>query len=287
MTNPGVLYIVPTPIGNLDDITLRALQVLKSVDLIAAEDTRHSQKLLHHFGVDKPLTTYHDHGAELQGEKLLQRLSQGESIALISDAGTPLISDPGYRLVRQAREQGIAVTALPGASATLTALSASGLATDRFTFAGFLPAKSQARKAAYESLVNADYTSVYFESPHRIEASIADAVEVLGGERQAVLARELTKTFETWLGPDLESIQRALGEDSNQRRGEMVLMIGGVEHAEKAVSLDSEAEKVMSVLAQELPTKQAARLGEKITGVAKKVLYQWAVSVQPDDRSDA
>lgn len=281
MSSQGVLYIVATPIGNLDDISLRALAVLKRVDVVAAEDTRHSQKLLQHFAIEQRLIPYHDHSSEKHAHQLLQMLEAGKQVALISDAGTPLISDPGYRLVRLAREQGVRVSPVPGASAVLSALSAAGLPTDRFRFEGFLPAKSAARRKHFEALKNQPQTVVCFESPHRIRGSLEDALDILGADREAVLARELTKTFETFLGHTLGEIRDAVEQDEHQRKGEMVLMLrGAAQQKHFDGNVDVEAERVLNILLAELSTKQASTLASQITGVPKKVLYQRATELK-------
>ncbi len=278
VTEAGTLYIVATPIGNLNDISLRALETLKSVDAIAAEDTRHSQKLLQHFGIESRLWTYHDHSSEAATTGLLTQLQQGLSIALISDAGTPLISDPGYRIVREARSQGIRVVPLPGPSAPITALSAAGLPTNRFSFEGFLPSKSTARRKVLQALATETRTMVFFESPHRILESLVDAVAELGGDREMVMARELTKTFETFLSGTLDQVLVQVEQDANQRRGEIVLMFKGApEQAEKPDGVTPEVERILNVLLKDLPTKQASNLAAEITGVPKKLLYQYAV----------
>lgn len=279
MNDKGVLYIVATPIGNLGDMTHRALDVLKQADFVAAEDTRHSQKMFQYFGINTKLVAYHDHSSDKQIDQLIDKLESGHSIALISDAGTPLISDPGYRIVKLARQRQIKVTPVPGASAPITAISAAGLATDRFSFEGFLPHKSAARCKTFETIKHSKGTSIFFESPHRIQDSIGDAISVLGEARPAVLARELTKTFETYLGFTLADIKKAQLEDANQRRGELVLMIGAEARDEKSQGdeLPDEVLNVLSVLAEELPTKQAAALASKITGQAKKKLYDAAL----------
>ncbi|WP_096085232.1 16S rRNA (cytidine(1402)-2'-O)-methyltransferase [Agaribacterium haliotis] len=279
MSKDGVLYIVATPIGNLDDLSVRALALLKQVDMIAAEDTRHSKRLLTHFGIDTRLTAYHDYSGERQVQHLLDLLMQGQNIALISDAGTPLISDPGYRLVRRVREAGLNVVPVPGPSAPLAALCASGLPTDSFAFVGFSPAKSAARKQFFSLHAASEHTLVCFESPHRIVASIDDAIEVLGAKRQAVLARELTKTFETFIGFSLGDIQQALADDANQSRGEMVLMIAPEPKPESS-QLDAEAERLLGLLVNELPTKKAAALVSEFSGVSKKLLYQRALELK-------
>ena len=284
MNDKGVLYIVATPIGNLDDITQRAISTLQKADFIAAEDTRHSQRLLQHFGIQAKLMAYHDHSSDKQLDRLIGLLLEGKSIALISDAGTPLISDPGYRIVRSARTLDIQVVPIPGVSAPITALSAAGLATDRFSFEGFLPHKSSARRKAFESIEKSNGTSVFFESPHRIKDAIDDALAILGAERSAVLARELTKTFETFLGSSLEDIRQAIESDDNQRKGEMVLMIGqGASSKSSSDDLDAETERVLSILAAELPTKQAATLASAISGAPKKKLYERAVQLRDSE----
>jgi len=282
MTNPGVLYIVATPIGNLDDISARALKILNSVDVIAAEDTRHSQRLLSHFGIQQKCIPYHDHNDEKQSQNLVERLESGSSIALISDAGTPLISDPGYRVVRLARQHSVAVVPIPGASAPITALSAAGLPTDRFSFEGFLPAKGAARRKVYERLVAEPRTMVFFESPHRILDSLRDAEMVLGGDREAVFVRELSKTFETFIPGSLADIRAKVEADDNQRRGEMVLMIAGAEKPDSSEALTPEQEHCLSVLCAELSTKQAASLASSITGLPKKKCYQRALELKAE-----
>lgn len=279
--NPGALYIVATPIGNLDDISIRALDTLKSVDAIAAEDTRHSQKLLNHFGIEKKIFPYHDHTNEKQLNLFLSRLRNGESVALISDAGTPLISDPGYRIVKLAREEGVRVVPVPGASATLSALCSSGLPTDAFSFEGFTPAKSSSRQKFFQQFSSESRTMVFFESPHRIEASLSDAVDIFGVNRPATMAREITKSFETFLGSTLGEILEQVRADANQRRGEIVLVIAGVEKqpiAEDMLTID--VAHLLTVLCEQLPTKQASSIASELTGLSKKVLYQRALSLK-------
>lgn len=278
MTNKSALYIVPTPIGNLSDITLRAIEVLKDVSAIAAEDTRHSGKLLQHHGIDTPLISYHDHGGEAQVERILNKLSRGQSVALISDAGTPLISDPGYRVVSVARSRGFQVVPIPGACALITALSAAGLPSDRFSFEGFPPAKHQARLSFY-SLLNRDpRTIIFYESTHRIEESIEDLSESFGADRRCVVARELTKTFETFLEGSLTEVLVQIREDSNQKKGEFVVMVDGFSPEDDEGGLDPQSERVLKVLLEELPLKQASAIAAKITGEKKNKLYQWALA---------
>lgn len=274
----GTLYIVATPIGNLGDISDRACKVLGAVDVIAAEDTRHSRPLLDHFGIDTRMLAYHDHNEERQAGVILERLQQGESVALISDAGTPLINDPGYHLVRQARQAGIDVVPVPGPSATIAALSAAGLPTDRFVFEGFLPAKQKARQSGLQAFLHETRTVVVLESCHRIEAMLADIVEILGPEREIVVARELTKTFEQFHMGRADAVLEWLREDANHQKGEFVVMIAGAP-APGERSGQVEAEQVLRVLLAELPLKQAAALAAKITGQKKNALYQQALEI--------
>jgi len=278
MSSMNALYIVATPIGNLDDITQRALATLQKADIIAAEDTRHSAKLTQHFGITTPLIAYHDHSNESQTLRLLDRLSKGESIALISDAGTPLISDPGYRLVKLAREKGIAVVPIPGACALVAALSAAGLPSDRFSFEGFLPAKNVGRNTRLEALATDTRTLVFYESPHRIVESLQAMAQVFGCDRQVVLAREITKAYETFLSATFSELQEMMAADANQLRGEMVVMVQGyVAPEQNDEALEPEVQHTMQVLMEELPVKQAAALASKLTGIKKNKLYKWAL----------
>ena len=256
----------------------RAVQTLQSVSLIACEDTRHSKKLLNHFSIDKPCIAYHDHGDRHMIEKLLLRLEKGEDIALISDAGTPLISDPGYRLVAQARSRGITVVPVPGACAAIAALSVSGLPTDSFYFGGFLPAKTGQRKTALNDLKAATETLVFYEAPHRILETIVDIAEIFGRQRQGFLAREISKTFETFLQGSLDELQQQISLDTNQQRGEIVLVIAGEDEKSANTSVDSD--KVLRLLLKELPASKAASLTAKICGVDKKAMYQAALELQ-------
>ena len=272
--------MVATPIGNLGDMTPRAVEVLQKVDRIAAEDTRHSAGLLRHFGIDTPMLSLHEHNERQKVADLLQRLNTGEHIALISDAGTPLISDPGYVLVREAQLAGIRVIPVPGANALIAALSTSGLPTDRFSFEGFLPAKSGARRKMLETLRQEPRTLAFYESPHRILESLADMSSIFGEARQAVVARELTKTFETIRHDSLGSLLEWIKGDSNQQKGEFVILVHGCE--ETTEGIDPEACRIAGLLAGELPLKQAATLAAKISGEKKNSLYKYLLEQQQD-----
>ena len=273
------LYVVATPIGNLADISARAQQVFEAVDVIAAEDTRHTKRLLNHLGVSKPLLAVHDHNEQQAAQVLLDRLSQGQNVALVSDAGTPLIADPGYHVLKQVVDAGYSVVPVPGPCAVITALCASALPTDRFIFDGFLPPKSGARQQYFQSVSNQERTLVVYESPHRILASLADMQTVLGDEREIVLARELTKTFETFLRGSIGEVRTMVEADANQQRGEFVVMIRGVPQAKKQ-DVSDEAIQLLKVLAEELPLKQAAALTAKATGFKKNKLYQIGLELQ-------
>ncbi|QYJ84317.1 16S rRNA (cytidine(1402)-2'-O)-methyltransferase [Shewanella aegiceratis] len=267
------LYIVPTPIGNLGDISSRALEVLNQVSLIACEDTRHSGKLLSHFGIETRKTALHDHNERDRAQGIIQKLANGESVALISDAGTPLISDPGYHLVSQVREAGFKVVPLPGPCAAITALSASGLPSDRFSFEGFLPAKEKGRLDKLTELKEDPRTLIFYESPHRIVHSLTSIVAALGGDRQVVMAREITKTFETFLsGPAAEVLEK-VSEDPNQQKGEIVLMCHGHRTDEDA-GVPAQALETLKLLSQELPLKKASALAAQIHGLKKNALYK-------------
>ena len=278
----GTLYVVATPIGNLDDISARALRTLSEVALIAAEDTRHSARLLQHFGIATPLQACHEHNEREHGGRFIGRLQAGDDVALISDAGTPLISDPGYHLVRQARAAGVRVVPIPGACALVAALSAAGLPSDRFIFEGFLPAKMAGRRTRLEMLREEPRTLIFYEAPHRILECIEDLCAIFGGERLAVLGRELTKTFETLKGLPLGELREWVAADSNQQRGECVLLVAGWEAPQGDDQLSVEALRVLDLLLAELPLKRAAALAAEITGVRKNLLYQAALERQTD-----
>lgn len=272
----AVLYVVATPIGNLEDMTPRALRILESVALIAAEDTRHSGRLLSHFNIKTPMIAVHDHNERQQQQKIIEKLQQGLDIALISDAGTPLISDPGFVLVREVRAAGFQVAPVPGCCALVAALCAAGVPSDRFAFEGFPPAKSQQRLNYYTARAGETRTLMFYESPHRIIDSLKDIVSAFGPERSIVLARELTKTFETFLGGTAEEVLARVEADPNQRKGEFVLMIEGAPEQDDTL-LDPRSSEVLDILLEELSVKQASALAARITGVKKKVLYQAAL----------
>ncbi len=279
----GTLYVVATPIGNMDDISARAVSVLQSVDLIAAEDTRHSGRLMSHFQITTPLVAYHDHGSEAQGERIFTALDEGQNVALISDAGTPLVSDPGYRLVRSAREGGYKVNPLPGACAAITALSAAGLPSDRFCFEGFLPAKQSQRRKALALLINESRTLIFYEAPHRIVATLDDLIEIFGAEREVTLARELTKTYETVLNGNLNELLAQIKNDLNQQKGEMVLVVRGFD-GEVQSAQEQEEERVLKLLLVDLPVKQAAGLAAKICGGQRNSLYKKALALKEAEK---
>ena len=273
---PGILYIVPTPIGNLEDITLRALRVLKEVELIAAEDTRHTQHLLAHFGIKTALTSYHDHNERGKARTLVERLKSGASIALVSDAGTPAISDPGYRIIVDAIEAGIQVVPLPGASALTTALCASGLPTDRFFFEGFLPAKAQARKAKLQSLRGEAATLIFYEAPHRLLDSLAEILEIFG-DREISVARELTKVHEEFRRGKLSEVVRALAD--RDIKGEIVIMVHGAS-GEAQVSDEELYGTIRQLAGNGMGVKEIAELLGERYGLAKKEVYKLALDLK-------
>ncbi|MBB3104650.1 16S rRNA (cytidine1402-2'-O)-methyltransferase [Azomonas macrocytogenes] len=276
-TEAGTLYVVATPIGNLEDISARALRILRDVALIAAEDTRHSIRLLQHFGITTPLTACHDHNERDESARFLARLQAGDDVALISDAGTPLISDPGFNLVRHVRTAGITVVPVPGACALVAALSAAGLPCDRFVFEGFLPAKAVARQTRLEQLKEEVRTLIFYEAPHRLLDCLSDLEKLWGHERPALLARELTKTFETLKGAPLGELRAWVAADRNQQRGECVLLVSGWQAPEDEDALDARTLKVLDLLLSELPVKRAVALAAEITGVRKNLLYHVAL----------
>ena len=272
----GRLYVIATPIGNLDDMTLRAARVLEEVDVIAAEDTRHSKVLLRHFGITTPMIPLHEHNEDRQATQLVRQLQEGRSIGLISDAGTPLISDPGYRLVRAAHDSGIVPVPVPGASAMLAMLSVAGMPADHFVFEGFLPARGSARRAQLEKLAAETRSLVFYESSHRIMDSLNDMASLFGADRQCSVGRELTKKFETVYRGSLQSVIDELAADEQQQRGEFVVVMHGAQ-----VNDDGQlvaAQHTMDILCEELPLSQAASLAARISGVRKKRLYEYGLS---------
>lgn len=275
------LYIVATPIGNLSDMSQRAIEVLQSVDVIAAEDTRHSGFLLQHFAIKTPSVSLHDHNEQQKSEVLLARLQQGESIALISDAGTPLISDPGYKLASLVREHGIPVIPIPGSCALIAALSASGLPSDRFSFEGFLPSKQGARQQALENLAADTRTLIFYDSPRRLQSTLIDMVAIFGEHRRACLARELTKLHETINTKPLSELLDWVSNDANQQRGECVLLVEGAKQHQDAS--DVEVNRVLNLLLKELPVKKAAAITSSLLGVSKNNAYDMALKLQQKD----
>ncbi|MFL6588123.1 MAG: 16S rRNA (cytidine(1402)-2'-O)-methyltransferase [Luteimonas sp.] len=268
---PGVLHVVATPIGNLGDLSPRAQAVLRSVDAICAEDTRHTRQLLGHFGIERPLIALHEHNEDGLAARLVERLQAGDALALVSDAGTPLVSDPGFRLVRAAREAGLRVSPVPGPSALIAALSVAGLPSDRFVFEGFLPAKAGARRERLQVLASEPRTVLFYESSHRIEEMLADAVQTFGGARPAVVARELTKLFETVLDGPLETLAARVASEADQRRGEFVVLIEGA--GDDVDARLAEGRRVYALLAREMRPSLAAKLAADITGAPRKSLY--------------
>ena len=272
---PASLFIVATPIGHLDDITRRAIDVLKSVDLIAAEDTRHSAKLLQHYDIRTPLVSYHDHSDASDVEALMARLRSGSSIALISDAGTPMVSDPGYRLVAACQQERLPVVPIPGPSAMTAALSVAGLPTDRFYFEGFLPAKSGQRNHRLKALRTIETTLIFFESPRRLSASLAAMCAELG-DREAAICRELTKSHETIRRDRLSALSAFVESDPNQQRGEVVVLVEGFDQG--SADIPGEAWNWLERLAEELPPRRAAAVVSDFTGVPARDLYQWLLT---------
>jgi 16S rRNA (cytidine1402-2'-O)-methyltransferase len=277
-TQNGTLYIVATPIGNLGDITYRAVEILQQVDLIVVEDTRHSARLFQHYNITAPKYALHDHNEKENSIKLVEKLQQGLNLALISDAGTPLISDPGYWLVNLAIQNSVHVVPVPGPSAAICALSVSGLPSDRFCFEGFLPAKQLGRHNRLQQMVSETRTLIFYEAPHRILDCLRDMAQVFGPERQAVISRELTKTFETILRAPLAELLARVETDSNQQKGEFVVVVHGA--AESALPTREEQDQLLLVLLEELSVKSAAALASKITGVKKNQLYERALELK-------
>lgn len=279
MIHSGTLYVVATPIGNLQDITLRALEVLKAVEVIAAEDTRHTSGLLSHYAIRKKLVAVHEHNEHQAAEQLLARLRAGESVALVTDAGTPGISDPGAVVVGIVRDAGISVVPVPGASAVIAALSASGIRQNGFSFIGFLPASGSQRRKVLESLKAHKVTLVFYEAPHRVVESVEDMATVLGAEHKITVARELTKTFETFHRCRLGEAVAWLKSDPNQQRGEFVLLVEPLLE-EEAAGIAPEVDRVLRLLMAELPLKQAVKLAAEISGEKKNALYEYGLKIK-------
>jgi len=275
------LYVVATPIGNLQDISLRALEVLKTVDAIAAEDTRHTSHLLSHFAIQKKLIAVHEHNEQKSAQILLERLRAGESIALVTDAGTPGISDPGAIVVDVLREAGVSVVPVPGASAVVAALSVSGITANGFMFQGFLPASGSQRRKVLEGLKAYVSTLVFYEAPHRIIECVEDLATVLGPERRITIAREITKTFETFHRCALQDAKIWLESDPNQQRGEFVLMVEAAALLEQA-DISEDVGRILRLLLADLPLKQAVKLATEITGVKKNILYEYALKLKDE-----
>ena len=274
----GILFIVATPIGNLDDITFRAVEVLKSVDIVLAEDTRHSKKLLKHLNIVKPIRAFHEHNEREKTKAIIDELHSGKSIALISDAGTPLISDPGYFLVAQAKKEDLRVVPIPGASALITALSASGLASDSFTFLGFLPSKKTARIKLLKSLLNQTETCIFYESPKRILATLTDMNAIFGDRREVCLAKELTKAFETIQTDSISNLIKYLNIDQSHQKGEFVILVAASDKIDIA-GAEAQLDSLLPILCAEMGASKAAKLAAKITGIDKKKCYKRAMDL--------
>lgn len=278
----GRLSVVATPIGNLGDLTARARDVLAACDLIAAEDTRHTRTLLQHIGIDKPLVSLHDHNERDRAGELVQRMSAGAHVALVSDAGTPAISDPGYWLVRAAVHGGVEVIAVPGACAAIAALSVAGLPTDRFCFEGFLPQQKTSRRARLEALASESRTLIFYEAPHRIRESLDACAEVLGGARAAVIAREITKRFETIYRGTLDELRERATADADVARGEIVLIIAGATEPEPGQEGNEALDRVLKILLPEMPLKLAAKLAAQLAGCRDNEAYKRALHLKMD-----
>ncbi len=272
------LYIIATPIGNLDDITFRAIETLKTVDLILAEDTRHSKKLLTHYAINTPTQAFHEYNESAKTADIVTQLVAGKNIALISDAGTPLISDPGYVLVHEAKKSGIIVSPIPGASAIISAMSASGIASNQFTFFGFLPAKTTARIKVIQSIAHINETAIFYESPKRILACANDLLQILGNERIVCFAKEISKSFETIVTNTLPKIIDYLTTDNAHQKGEFVILISAIDK-NNAIQGEAQLDKILPILLIEMGTSKAAKLAAKITGIDKKYCYQRAINL--------
>ena len=276
----GKLYVVATPIGNLGDLSLRAKEVLSQVTWIAAEDTRHSSGLLQHLGIHTPLISYHEHNERERAVQLVQKCLEGESGALISDAGTPLISDPGYWMVATAHAMGVPVVPIPGPCAVIAALSVSGLPTDKFLFEGFLPHKGQPRVERLKTLSTFAHTVVLFESPHRIQTLLEEIVQTMGPERRVLLAREITKRFESILLKNAQTLLNELISGEIPSKGEFIIVIEGFKEDKESTDQEKEIHRILEVLLPEMPVKQAVQIAVKLTGFAKNVVYDTAIKMK-------
>jgi 16S rRNA (cytidine1402-2'-O)-methyltransferase len=274
----GTLYIVATPIGNLDDITFRAIETLKNADVILAEDTRHSKRLLNHYDIKTDLRAFHEHNETQKSQLVISELLEGKNMALISDAGTPLISDPGYVLVREAKKAGVMVSPIPGASAMISAMSVAGIASDQFGFFGFLPNKQTARIKAIQAIAHIDQTAIFYESPKRILACARDLQSVLGDERIVCFAKELTKSFETIKTDTLPNLINYLEADQAHQKGEFVVLISSIDKNNKVIG-EEQLDKILPILLVEMGASKAAKLAAKITGIDKKHCYQRAIDL--------
>ena len=277
---PGTLYVVATPIGNLGDMSVRGGELLRDVDRILAEDTRHTARLLDHLGIRTPLTSLHEHNEQKQVARVLEWLSQGQTLALVSDAGTPLISDPGFELIRAARESGVAVTTAPGACAVTAALSISGLPTDRFVFEGFLPPKKGVRQRELERLRHEERTLVFYESPRRIVSALGDMASAFGEARSAVVVRELTKTYETVYAATLGELAEQAEAGGITEKGEFVVLVGGADRAAAVEAAMVDADRLLARLLESLPAKEAVRITAEMTGAARNALYERALALK-------
>jgi 16S rRNA (cytidine1402-2'-O)-methyltransferase len=282
----GKLYVVATPIGNLADFSFRAVEILKDVDLIAAEDTRHAKMLLQHYGISNKLVSLHQHNEEKTAPGLIEKIKSGLNVALVSDAGTPLLSDPGMPLVKLAKQQGVEVSPIPGACALIAALSVSGLPVTRFTFEGFLPRTSSARKTFFGKKKNDLATWVFYESSHRILASLEDLLEILSGKRRIVIARELTKIYETVVNDTLDNVLEQVRNNGNMQKGEFVVLVEGAVIEKNVSEISEEQKRVLLVLLKECSIKTAVAMAVEITGARKKVLYQAALEMKGGDKAD-
>lgn len=281
----GQLYVVATPIGNLADISFRAIETLKKVDLIAAEDTRHVRTLLQHYNITNKVVPFHQHNEAKAAETLLAKLLNGDSVALVSDAGTPLLSDPGMPLVALAKDAGITVVPVPGACALIAAISAAGMPVSRFSFLGFLPRTSSARRGVFKEMLAVTDTWIFYESSHRIVASLEDMAIVLPSERQMVIARELTKLHETIVKTTLGAMAEAVAQDANMQKGEFVVIVGGANQVKHEAGLTADQERVLAILLAKCSIKTAVDMAVEITGARKKLLYHAALIMADPNKS--